>query len=173
MEKNCGVKSDDAAIRIKARHQAIQILPDEFYRKLIEFVRSNYCALVRYLEPRSGVKTKGDVADCLVRIMHNQGLATQFLTDIVASEIEALNDAHCVFRGNSLGSKSVEAYMKLVASKYLNDCLADIVRNLIESGEDCEVDPAKLAPEMTLKKQQLALKEIVEMTWSRIINSQR
>lgn len=49
-----------------------------------------------------------------------------------------------MFRGNSLATKSMEAYMKLVADDYLQDTLGDFVRSVLESDDNCEVDPLKL-----------------------------
>ena len=52
-----------------------------------------------------------------------------------------------LFRENSIGSKSIESFLKLVCRNYLNECLSQVVRDVISnSGEiDCEVDKERKA----------------------------
>lgn len=59
------------------------------------------------------------MATALVRIMHKKRLAAQFLSEVVMDEVTALENEHLMFRGNSLATKSMEAFMKLVAEDYL------------------------------------------------------
>ena len=49
------------------------------------------------------------------------------------------DDSHLLFRGNSLATKSMEAFMKLVGSKYLLDTLRQVINKVVEAGLDCEV----------------------------------
>lgn len=44
-----------------------------------------------------------------------------------------------MFRGNSLATKAMESYQKLIGDQYLQWLLRDIVRQIIETNEDCEV----------------------------------
>lgn len=46
-------------------------------------------------------------------------------------------------RGNSVASKAIEIYQKLVGETFLSRTLADIIKELIESPDDLEVDPSK------------------------------
>lgn len=49
------------------------------------------------------------------------------------------DDSHLLFRGNSLATKSMEAFMKLVGDKYLLDTLRQVINKVVEAGLDCEV----------------------------------
>lgn len=49
------------------------------------------------------------------------------------------DDSHLLFRGNSLATKSMEAFMKLVGGKYLLDTLRQVINKVVETGLDCEV----------------------------------
>ena len=55
----------------------------------------------------------------MVRILHRKRMAKDFLCDLIMSEVAALDNEHLMFRGNSLATKSMEAFMKLVADDYL------------------------------------------------------
>lgn len=78
-----------------------------------------------------------------------------------------------MFRGNSLATKAMEAYMKLVAGDYLLETLGDYVKQVLDSNESCEVDPLKLGSNngSTLERNQQNLIRQANTAWSRIFNS--
>jgi RAS protein activator-like 2 len=54
------------------------------------------------------------------------------------------DDERLTFRGNSLATKAMEAYLKLVGDTYLRNTLAQFVSSLGSGQEECEVDPLKV-----------------------------
>lgn len=44
-----------------------------------------------------------------------------------------------MLRGNTIATKAIESYMKLVGNKYLHDTLEDFVRLVLDSDDSCEV----------------------------------
>jgi len=44
-----------------------------------------------------------------------------------------------MLRGNTIATKAIEAYMKLVGNKYIHDTLEDFIRLILESDDVCEV----------------------------------
>lgn len=80
-------------------------------------------------------------------------------------------DERLTFRGNSLATKAMEAYLKLTGERYLHTTLGDLVTGVLTSGVDCEVDPLKVPGSPTLAKQQANLRNTVETTWARILAS--
>ena len=77
----------------------------------------DFAKLVRALEPVVKVKMKEEVASCLVRVMQRRGVARRFLTDVVMDEVERTENNSIAFRGNTIATKAMEAYMKLVGEK--------------------------------------------------------
>lgn len=51
--------------------------------------------------------------------MAGAGLAPRYLADVVALDVRRTGDHSLTFRGNSLATKSMEAYLKLVGDQYL------------------------------------------------------
>ncbi|XP_050417640.1 ras GTPase-activating protein nGAP isoform X4 [Patella vulgata] len=164
-------KTDLPIIRLKARYQTVHILPLDLYSDFINFLQSDYCKLCEGLEPIVNVRDKEDIATTLIHIMQKLGLAQQFLSDVVMTEIYRLDNEHLTFRGNSLATKAMEAYMKLVGEKFLHDTIGDYVRNLIECHDDCEVDPTKVSNIATLQCHQKNLEMYCQMAWAKIMNS--
>ncbi|VDM95381.1 unnamed protein product [Thelazia callipaeda] len=161
-----------AAIRIKARYQSVQILPMQAYSDLLAFIKKHYLSLCCALEPTLSVKAKEDLATALVRIMHKLRMAKHFLCDLIMSEVDVLDNEHLMFRGNSLATKAMEAYMKLVADDYLQSTLGDFVKAMQQSEKDCEVDPLKLPNinPIALERNRHQLVINVEAAWAKITN---
>ncbi|XP_046331942.1 ras GTPase-activating protein nGAP-like isoform X6 [Haliotis rufescens] len=164
-------KSDLPILRLKARYQTVQILPIELYQDLVKYLTTDYCQLCEAVEPLMNVREKEDLATTLVHIMQKLNRAKNFLSDVVMAEIARLDNEHLTFRGNSIATKAMEAYMKLVGEKYLQDTLGEFVKSIIESLDDCEVDPTKVPNNAQLQCHQKNLDMYSQMAWVKIINS--
>ena len=103
-------------------------------------MEKDHARLVRALEPVVKVKMKEELASCLVRVMQKRHFARRFLSDVVMDEVERTGARHIppvefanctvlamfsyptennsiAFRGNTIATKAMEAYMKLVGER--------------------------------------------------------
>ncbi|XP_050723370.1 ras GTPase-activating protein raskol-like isoform X3 [Eriocheir sinensis] len=162
------------ALRIKHRFQSLDILPLSQYGPLRMYLKDNSTSLCQLLEPVVSVKAKEDIATTLINIMQVEDCAITFLVDLVYTDIQSnAENEHLLFRGNSVATKAIEAYMKLVGEQYLHDTLQEPIQALITSGEDLEVDHFKITNLQSLQEQRKSLKEQVTAVWEKILQSSR
>uniref|UniRef100_UPI00358F576B disabled homolog 2-interacting protein-like n=1 Tax=Myxine glutinosa TaxID=7769 RepID=UPI00358F576B len=133
-------------LRIKWRHRSLGILPTERYKGLMDFLSAGALPLCRVLEPGLNVRTKDELARSLVRLLHAGGHIKPFLADMVWGEVEG-TDPDNVLRQNTLTSKAVEAYLRLVGSSYLTEILGPFVNDVCKSVHGTwRLEPEKCGP---------------------------
>ncbi|XP_019467397.1 RAS protein activator like-3 isoform X3 [Meleagris gallopavo] len=159
------------AVRVRGRYREVRVLPIVRYKELAEFITFHYRELCACLEPTIAVRHKEELAGALVRVLQSTGKAKEFLIDLGVAELDRFDDRESlIFRENTLATKAIDEYMKLVGGKYLQDTLGEAVAQLCSSDDSCEVDPSKCGgPD--LSDNQNNLRQVCEETLQCITTS--
>ncbi|KAG0264334.1 hypothetical protein DFQ27_001276 [Actinomortierella ambigua] len=132
-------------LRLKLRYEEQIVLPMEAYAPLLDMILnhqennviSRLAELVTDLE---------GFAKNVLHILEAKGMATVWLNSLIDEEIAQASpkSVNTLFRANTLLTKALDAYMRLVGTEYLDDTLGDIIRGICTSKSVCEVDPSRL-----------------------------
>lgn len=76
-----------------------------------------------------------------------------------------------IFRGNTLSTKVIDMYMKMIGLTYLQDVLTEIVEEVIADDLSCEIDSSKLVKGEDPAKNQKQLQYYVAKIFDRILES--
>ncbi|XP_048198441.1 RAS protein activator like-3 isoform X2 [Perognathus longimembris pacificus] len=160
-----------AALRARIRARRLRVRPLERYKELAEFLTFHYARLCGALEPVLPAQAKEELAAAMVRVLRSTGQAQALVTDLGTVELERCGGREALlFRENTLATKAMDEYMKLVAHDYLQETLGQVLRCLCASTEDCEVDPSK-CPASKLPQHQARLQKSCEEVFEIIIHS--
>ncbi|XP_069864440.1 RAS protein activator like-3-like [Dipodomys merriami] len=160
-----------AALRARIRARRLRVRPSERYKELAEFLTFHYARLCGALEPVLPAQAKEELAAAMVRVLRATGQAQALVQDLGTVELERCGGREALlFRENTLATKAIDEYMKLVAHDYLQETLGRVVRCLCASTEDCEVDPSK-CPASELPEHQARLQKSCEEVFGIIVHS--
>lgn len=106
----CGGKG---AIRLKLEIRKTVVLTLTYYLSIIELLRShNYQILIAYGKFSS---SREDIARKFIKIVDSdEGL--EFIKSIISQEIMQSEDSKTLFRANSLATKALDVYMKVIGT---------------------------------------------------------
>ncbi|KAM6340300.1 rasGAP-activating-like protein 1 [Alca torda] len=140
------------ALRLAVRLVEDRVLPPNYYQPLIQLLTEPILCpgqppagtALAILEEVTSGESRQDVATKLVKIFLGQGLAVPLLDYLTTRELARTTDPNTLFRSNSLASKSVEQFMKLVGLPYLHEVLKPVVNRIFEEKKYVELDPGKM-----------------------------
>uniref|UniRef100_A0A6B2L1B6 Ras-GAP domain-containing protein n=1 Tax=Arcella intermedia TaxID=1963864 RepID=A0A6B2L1B6_9EUKA len=133
-------------VHLALHKQDAAILPDKNYYDLLKTLVT-HLSLIDKLVAVSNKKEK-PIAECLVKAFEMGRSAVHYIKHVTKTEIDETPNPSIIFRGNTVATKSVDMYMRLVGTPYLHLVMKPILLNIINNGKDkkksCEVDPTRL-----------------------------
>ncbi|XP_071950386.1 ras GTPase-activating protein 3-like isoform X2 [Antedon mediterranea] len=172
---NRSQKNDIGSVRVRINYLEDHVFPSKYYNKLRDIVLKS-----PEISPTSSsgayilgqvVRERIDAACPLVRLFYHHEQLTEFTKALAKHEISQTADANTIFRGNSLGSKCIDEYMKLEGMHYLYDTLKVNIDEIHDDHCSCEIDPAKLRDGEILADNLAKLKDYVEKIFKSIVDS--
>nr|XP_056706769.1 RAS protein activator like-3 [Euleptes europaea] len=139
-------KPSPPALRLRGRYCSIHVLPIVQYKEFAEYLTFHYRELCAVLEHSLSARDKEELAGALVRILQSTGKAKAFLIDLGIAELDRFDEREAlIFRENTLATKAIDEYMKVLGGPYLLATLSDVVAHLYSLKNSCEVDPSRCA----------------------------
>jgi len=112
-----------------------------------------------------------EMGEALCVIYQANDCVMRLLKKLIRDEIRESDAAGTLFRGNSIASKTMKAYSKLIGLEYLRSTLAELTEQVLSNPGAYEVDPRKLPEGDSLDENWERLKEVTQQFLDAIIDS--
>jgi len=146
------------------------MIPIHFYQQFADIIMEKNLACVRILG--SAIPSREDYAKNVVNVLMIRGTPIEGIKTLISEEIKSTDEANVIFRGNSLATKTLDIYMKIIGSDYLFNTLSGVIRDVFKSKESCEIDPLKVEKgQLELKKNRRRLLIHLKAFWEAIHQS--
>ncbi|OQR77075.1 GTPase-activating protein-like, partial [Tropilaelaps mercedesae] len=137
------------ALRLNLHFTSDTVFPSPTYEQLRQLITSSWqvqpitCSaayIISQLVPAGGK----EAITPLVRVLWEAKQIVRFMRAVAEHEMRLTSDATTLFRGNSLLSRCVDEFMKLVGMHYLQNTLRPLIDRVLSEKKPCEIDPTKL-----------------------------
>ncbi|RUS26707.1 hypothetical protein BC938DRAFT_484228 [Jimgerdemannia flammicorona] len=158
-------------LRVAVRYEEHIVLPLAEYEELTKFLL-NLDNIPVLHDLAGSVPDLERLAETLLRIYDSHGVTLPWICAMADREVAmmAVDDVNILFRGNSLLTKSIDVYMKMVGLRYLDDTIGDIVRKICRDGANIEVDPTRLDKHDDMRVHWRTLLRYMGILWEAINN---
>ena len=116
---------------------------DKYY-KLLELITDSDLEVALALGDVTPITEADKVAQLLVRIFEANDKALDLLKAAIRAEVMKTEKENTLFRLNSMATKLLSAYCKLIGKDYLIVSVGPQIKQLIQNPRPCELDPAKI-----------------------------
>ncbi|KAA1076919.1 hypothetical protein PGT21_024173 [Puccinia graminis f. sp. tritici] len=139
------------------------VLAEPEYAKMMNFMNNDNDIELPLNLAHMAVGELDRLAELLIRIYEaNNRLILRF-SQLAAIEINGdLSTASILFRANTLLTKMLEAYMRLVGRSFLESSIGPVVRRICIAKTELEIDPAKLKPSLSAHQKEKIVTENVK-----------
>lgn len=141
---------------------------EDKYYKLTELIMQDPLDIVLTLGSVTQATEADLVASILVRIFETHGKTLDLIRTAIQSEVRKTEKQNTLFRLNSIATKLLTQYCKLIGLEYLRTVLGPEVKHLITGQVSMEVDPVKMSPGQNLEENQALLRESGTRFWEHI-----
>ena len=104
------------------------------------------------------------LARIVANILHLTGSATRVLSRYAIQEIENTPDPRVLFRGNTLVTKLIDAYQKIVGLSYLKSVIQPTIKRVYELRKAIDLDPSRVDKESLLRNRMMFENEFTSIT---------
>jgi hypothetical protein len=157
------------SIRIATQLNNKYLLPIYEYQDLLKILLEPTLTCIRILG--SLIQQREDFSKCFLDIMIECHKELEGIKTLTKCEIDNTEDQNIIFRGNSITTKTIDQYMKMIGHSYLEDTLGHIINQIYLSKDSCEVDPTKTEKNDDIKKHWKKLLTYVCSIWDAIKKS--
>lgn len=132
------------SIRVAYRYYEELLLPYGAYNDLLKLLTEENLIILTTMGSVCEIDRLQEVAQTSLNIFQSQGIAVSYLNQLISEEVETTKDPNTIFRGNSIATKALDYFMKLIARQYLIAVLKKPIDDIFSEKKNCELDPTRI-----------------------------
>ncbi|XP_065672568.1 ras GTPase-activating protein 1 isoform X3 [Hydra vulgaris] len=162
-------KSDMGSIRITGKFVHEIIMQVEDYESLHKVLLNKDYQIIQSLG--EVCKDLNSLAYTLLRIFRQDNSEINLIQTIATKEMNQLEKKETLFRGNTLTTKLMDQYMKMIATPYLQQTIKSVILKIMESKQCCELNPSQVEKGSNVAENLQQLIKFLEEITSNIFSS--
>eukprot|EP00158_Paraphelidium_tribonemae_P009374 Partr_v1_DN28848_c0_g2_i3_m33871 putative GTPase Activating protein len=163
-----GGSSAPGDLKIKFKYDEEVVLTLDQYRPMIDILDVSNPVVYDLANATNDLEA---ISTLILNVHDAQERAIDWLKFLIDNEVSNTEDANVLFRGNSILTKGMDAYMKLVGMEYLESVLGNVLREIVDEKVACEVDPTRVDKKDVLKNNWSKLMGYAIAIWNSIEES--
>eukprot|EP01122_Echinamoeba_exundans_P008607 TRINITY_DN2883_c0_g2_i1.p1 TRINITY_DN2883_c0_g2~~TRINITY_DN2883_c0_g2_i1.p1 ORF type:complete len:1169 (+),score=254.82 TRINITY_DN2883_c0_g2_i1:170-3676(+) len=148
-------------VRLRLNYSVDVLLPSAEYNPFLELIGAEDLEIIR-LVSRFARENKSEVARDLVYIFQSKGRVEWLIGQLLKEEINSTDSQEVLFRSNSVCTKALDHYMKLLGQEYLTGVVKPLVHAVQKLPNTLEVDKNRLVSSDDYKKNLKMIQIILE-----------
>ncbi|KAM0791284.1 hypothetical protein ACM66B_005758 [Microbotryomycetes sp. NB124-2] len=153
------------------------VLPSQEYAPLLQLLRNDPEAQLPQDIAHEFPSSLEELSRLLLRIYQADNLVLSRIFKLIETEVGSnTKSAAILFRGNTVLTKTIELYMRLVGSEFLEASIGEPVRRICKEQVAIEIDPAKMKTGVKEKEVMHNLHELHEwciVVWNAIYDARQ
>ncbi|XP_046557258.1 LOW QUALITY PROTEIN: rasGAP-activating-like protein 1 [Haliotis rubra] len=144
-------KIDRGKLRLKLQLLEELVLPSSCYNPitdlLFQAIKLENYDLGMYIWPtlaKNRTLELSEVAGSLIRFSLSHDVVVDFLDRVTRMDVEGTANPNTLFRGNTLATKSMDQFMKIVGMPYLHHTLSNEIDRIFSEKKAVELDPHRV-----------------------------
>ncbi|KAJ3102870.1 Ras GTPase-activating protein 1 [Phlyctochytrium planicorne] len=158
------------SIRIAFTFREEHLLPTAQYEPFLNLVTEPKFHAFKHLG-KLVVTDREVLGKTVIRCLFGLGREVEGIKTLLESDIQTTDDPNIIFRGNSLATKALDQYMKIIAMPYLHATVGGLLRAISSMNESCEVDPLRVESPEREKANFTKLSHYASTLWNAIQKS--
>ncbi|KAH9824834.1 Rho GTPase activation protein [Melampsora americana] len=145
------------------------VLAEGEYKKMMDMLNDDEDIDLPYALAHLAIGELDRLSELLMRLYQSSGRLLLRLAQMAAIEVDGdESSASILFRGNTLLTKMLEGYMRLIGGAFLESSVGPIIRRICHSKLELEIDPSKMKNSKNLNENGRSLETLAKEIWESI-----
>eukprot|EP01113_Clastostelium_recurvatum_P009144 TRINITY_DN1436_c0_g1_i2.p1 TRINITY_DN1436_c0_g1~~TRINITY_DN1436_c0_g1_i2.p1 ORF type:complete len:2696 (+),score=879.69 TRINITY_DN1436_c0_g1_i2:238-8325(+) len=141
------------------------------YAKLTELLLDSDLSLVTALGEITQVTEADQIAAALIRLFESNDKSMMLVRRLIMMEMNKTESVGTLFRSNSMATKVLSAYFKLIGNQYLEDGLLPAFQEFFTIQGSFELDPTRVGPNHDMATATVNVKRTIQIFMDAIVKA--